>query len=181
MDTRLRNYYTDIVVLQLSRKLMFEGYTATVIPKIVKVCINVGTKNTTKDVKVMQYIYKNLIYITGQESFFTKSKRSVSNFKLRKNSYIGLKITLRGIIMYEFLDRLINIVLPKIRDFKGFSEHQFDSSGNFSFGISDHTVFPESIYSGIQSFGMDINVVTSYSSGLHSKYLLKLLNFPFLD
>jgi large subunit ribosomal protein L5 len=175
IDARLQNYYKDIVKLKIRKKFLL---TATA--KILKVCINIGTRNIVKDIKEMSNIYKDLILITGQKAFFTKAKKSISNFKLRKNTYIGIKITLRGTMMYEFLDRLINTALPKIRDFKGFTEKQFNKSANFSLGIAEYAVFPEiNLLEYNKKRGMNITIVTSCKNIVESKFLLRKFNFPF--
>lgn len=179
IDARLFNYYEDIIVPKLKKNFNISNKLS--IPRLVKICINVGTKNVFNDFKVMNSIYRDLLFITGQKGFFTKSRKSISNFKLRDNIYIGCKITLRRVLMYEFLDRLINIVLPKVKDFKGFSEKQFDEKSNLSLGIKECIVFPEIHYlDNNKIFGMNITIIISDSSITKAKFLLRSFNFPFL-
>ena len=179
IDTRLFNYYEDIIVPQFKKR--FNILNNLSIPRLTKICINIGTKNVLKDFKIINSIYRDLLFITGQKGFFTKSRKSISNFKLRNDLYIGCKITLRRALMYEFLDRLINIVLPRVKDFKGFSEKQFDKNSNFSFGIKECIVFPEIHYlQNNQVFGMNINIIISNNDIKNAKFLLRNFNFPFL-
>lgn len=179
IDSRLKNYYNDIVVFLFKNRFNIVNKFST--PKLKKICINIGTKNVVKDFKIMELIYKNLMLITGQKCFFTKSKKSISSFKLRKSIYIGCKITLRKVLMYEFLDRLINIALPQVKDFKGFSDTQFNDQLNFSLGIKEYIVFPEINYlESDKVSGMDITIVISSTTKEEAKFLLKNFNFPFL-
>lgn len=178
INTRLQDYYYDISITQLKNEFYLENKMR--VPKLEKICINIGTKNITNDLKIINVIYRDIMTMTGQRGFCTRAKKSIAGFKLKKGVYIGCKITLRKILMYEFLDRLINIALPRVRDFKGFRETQFDGCGNFSLGIKEYTIFPEINYIEIEKVkGMNIVIVTSTKQNKEARLLLETLNFPF--
>lgn len=152
------------------------------VPRIEKVVINMGIKDAASDSKVMDQIVAELMLITGQKPVVTKASKSIAAFKLRKGMPIGCKVTLRKKMMYEFLDRLINIALPRGKDFRGLSSKQFDGNGNFAFGLKEHIVFPEIDYDKITTIrGMGIVVVTNAKNNEESKALLEGFNVPFIS
>ena len=149
------------------------------IPKLQKVSLNVAIKAVDSDNKLLSYLTAQVSDIAGQKAVLTKSKKSISGFKLRENMAIGCMVTLRGKKMYEFLDRLIYIALPRIRDFRGLSAKGFNQSGHYSFGIKEHNVFLEVDLDNIlKVFGMNVTIVTSAKNKEESTYLLKKLNLP---
>ena len=179
MIPRLKElYYKEIqpaLKEQLGFKNTFQG------PKVLKVVINMGLGLDGADAKIMKSTEEDLGKITGQKPTITKFKKSVANFKTRKGTNAGLKVTLRGNKMYEFIDRLVNIALPRIKDFRGLSPKGFDKFGNYTFGIKEHIIFPEVNFDRIDKIrGLDIVVVISAISKEHSFALLEKLNFPFI-
>tara|TARA_B100000965_G_C19479236_1_gene707728 strand:+ start:386 stop:940 length:555 start_codon:yes stop_codon:yes gene_type:complete len=151
-------------------------------PKIYKVVLNMGLGLDGNDSKILKSCQEDLAKITGQAPVITKFKKSIANFKTRKNTNSGLKVTLRKNKMYEFLDRLINIALPRIKDFRGLNPNSFDNFGNYTFGIKEHIVFPEVNFDKVEKIrGLDITISIKSSSKDHSYELLKLINFPFLE
>ena len=149
-------------------------------PKIEKVVINMGLGLDGADSKILKASEEDMAKITGQKPIITKFKKSVANFKTRKGTNAGLKVTLRKDKMYEFLDRLVNIALPRIKDFRGLSAKGFDKFGNYTFGIKEHIIFPEVNFDKVDKIrGLDITIVTSSNNRDHSYELLKKLNFPF--
>ena len=177
MIPRLKELYTKQIRSELKEKFSFKNsYMA---PKIEKIVLNMGLGIDGNDNKILKSCEEDLSKITGQKPVITKFKKSISNFKTRKNSNSGLKVTLRKDKMYEFVDRLVNIALPRIKDFKGLSEKGFDKFGNYTFGIKEHIIFPEIDYDKIDKVkGMDITIVTSTKKNNEAKYLLKAFNFP---
>jgi large subunit ribosomal protein L5 len=153
------------------------------IPKIVKVSINMGVgKDAVADSKAIKAAFDELTRIAGQKPVITKAKKSIAGFKLREGQAIGCKVTLRGRRMYEFLERLTNIALPRVRDFRGISAKGFDSRGNYSMGLKEQIVFPEIDYDKIDKIrGMDITIVTTATNDNDAKELLKGFNFPFIE
>ena len=151
-------------------------------PKIYKVVLNMGLGLDGNDTKILKSCQEDLAKITGQAPVITRFKKSIANFKTRKNTNSGLKVTLRKNRMYEFLDRLINIALPRIKDFRGLNPKSFDKFGNYTFGIKEHTVFPEVNFDKVEKIrGLDITISIKTLSKEHSYELLKQMNFPFLD
>ncbi|WP_434414785.1 50S ribosomal protein L5 [symbiont of Argiope bruennichi] len=149
------------------------------VPKVTKIVVNVGMGKYLKDKNYFSQVVQDLATIFGQRPVITKAKKSVSNFKLRKGMDVGIKLTLRNKIMFDNLDKLINIIFPRIRDFDGFNKKSFNKFGNFSFGIKEHIVFPEIDFAKIDRiFGMDITIVTSSSSISDTLKLFKVYNFP---
>ena len=149
-------------------------------PKLEKVVLNMGLGLDVSDKKIMQSCEEDLGKIAGQKPVITKFKKSISNFKTRKGTIAGVKVTLRKDKMYEFVDRLVNIALPRIKDFKGLSEKGFDKFGNYTFGIKEHIIFPEVNFDKVEKIrGLDITIVISALNTDHSHELLKKLNFPF--
>ena len=179
MTPRLKElYYKEIqpsLKEQLGFKNTFQG------PKLVKIVINMGLGLDGADAKIMKSTEEDLGKITGQKPTVTKFKKSVANFKTRKGTNAGLKVTLRGNKMYEFIDRLVNIALPRIKDFRGLSPKGFDKFGNYTFGIKEHIIFHEVNFDRIDKIrGLDVVVVIAAINKDHSLALLEKLNFPFI-
>ena len=179
MTPRLKDLYYKEIQPQLKEKLGFKNTYMG--PKLEKVVINMGLGLDGADAKIMKSTEEDLSKITGQKPTITKFKKSVANFKTRKGTNAGLKVTLRGNKMYEFIDRLVNIALPRIKDFRGLSPKGFDKFGNYTFGIKEHIIFPEVNFDRIDKIrGLDVVVVISALSKEHSFALLEKLNFPFI-
>ena len=177
-EARLYTYYKDEVVDKLTKEFNYENVMA--VPKLQKIVINVGAGNAINDGKYLDTVVNNIGLITGQKPVKTKAKQSVSNFKLREGMPIGCKVTLRGKIMFEFLDRLINLSLPRTRDFQGVPNKSFDGRGNYTMGIKEHTIFPEINVDDINVVhGMDITFVTSAETDEEAFALLKHFGMPF--
>ena len=178
MTPRLKElYYKEI---QPSLKSQFGFKNLYMGPKIEKIVLNMGLGLDGNDSKILKSCEEDLAKITGQKPVITKFKKSVANFKTRKGSNSGLKVTLRKNKMYEFLDRLVNIALPRIKDFRGLSIKGFDKFGNYTFGIKEHIIFPEVNFDKVEKIrGLDITIVISSLNKDHSIELLKKLNFPF--
>ncbi|MEA1973861.1 MAG: 50S ribosomal protein L5 [Candidatus Cloacimonadota bacterium] len=150
------------------------------VPKLEKISVNIGVGKATENKGILTNAVADLTKITGQKPIITKAKRSISNFKLREGDAIGCKVTLRGTMMYEFFDRLVSIVMPRIRDFKGVPTKSFDGRGNYTLGLKEQTVFPEIDYDKVDAIrGMNITIVTSAENDEHSRELLRLLGMPF--
>jgi large subunit ribosomal protein L5 len=149
--------------------------------KLIKIVINMGLGIDGNDQKILKTCLDDLSQISGQRPVITKFKKSISNFKTRKDTNAGLKVTLRNDKMYEFIDRLVNIALPRIKDFKGLSQKGIDNSGNYTFGIKEHIIFPEVNFDKVDKIrGLDITIVTSAEESFHTLALLEELNFPFI-
>ena len=180
MTPRLKEIY--IKEIQPSLKSKFGYKNIYMGPKIYKVVINMGLGLDGNDSKILKSCQEDLAKITGQAPVITKFKKSIANFKTRKNTNSGLKVTLRKNKMYEFIDRLVNIALPRIKDFRGLSPNGFDKFGNYSFGIKEHIVFPEVNFDKVDKIrGLDITITIKTIDKNHSFELLKLLNFPFIE
>jgi len=178
MTPRLKELYYKEIQPALKEKLGFKNTYQG--PKVLKVVINMGLGLDGADAKIMKSTEEDLGKITGQKPTVTKFKKSVANFKTRKGTNAGLKVTLRGNKMYEFIDRLVNIALPRIKDFRGLSTNGFDKFGNYTFGVKEHIVFPEVNFDRIDKIrGLDITIQISSRSKDHSIELLNKLNFPF--
>jgi large subunit ribosomal protein L5 len=175
---RLKQYYDDVVGPKLKEQF---GYTSTMeIPRIVKVCLNQGIGQATQDKKLVDVFAGELTTIAGQKSVSTISRKDISNFKLRKNNPIGVRVTLRRERMYEFLDRLITVALPRVRDFQGVNDKSFDGRGNYSMGITEQIIFPEIDIDKITKInGMDITIVTTAKTDAEAFALLKEMGMPF--
>ena len=175
---RLRERYQSEVVPALRKEF---GYTNTMaVPKLTKVVVNMGLGEGTQNAKVVDTGAEELAKITGQKASVTRSKKSISQFKLRKNMPIGAMVTLRGPRMYEFIDRLIAIALPRVRDFRGVSPRGFDGRGNFTMGLRDQLIFPEIDYLKVdKARGMNISVVTTAKTDEEARRLLQLMGMPF--
>lgn len=177
---RLKEKYTKEVVQALKTK--FEYSSVMQVPKIDKICINKGMGIAVTDKKLIDVALEEITTITGQKAVSTKSKKAISNFKLREDQPIGVRVTLRGNTMYEFLDRLVSIALPRVRDFKGVSPKGFDGRGNYTLGVKEQIIFPEiSIDKVTKISGMDITFVTTAKSDEESFELLKALGMPFAN
>ena len=175
---RLKVKYTEEVAPALFKKF---GYTSTMqIPKIDKVVVNVGCGEAKENPKVLDAVAKDLGDITGQKAVITLAKKSVANFKLREGMPVGAKVTLRGEKMWEFLDRLFNVALPRVRDFRGINPNGFDGRGNYAMGIKEQLIFPEIEYDKIDKIrGMDIVICTTAKTDEEARELLTLVGAPF--
>jgi|TARA_B100001540_G_scaffold301393_1_gene307788 large subunit ribosomal protein L5 len=180
MQPRLKEIISKEINPSLKEKF---GYKNSYMgPQIYKVVLNMGLGIDGNDSKILKSCEEDLANITGQKPVITKFKKSIANFKTRKNTNSGLKVTLRKNKMYEFLDRLINIALPRIKDFRGLSSKGFDKFGNYSFGIKEHIVFPEVNFDKVEKIrGLDITIAIKSINKEHGFELLKKLNFPFIE
>src|SRR5690349_17985158 len=178
MAARLREHYLKKVVPSLQQEF---GYTNIMaVPKIDKVCVNIGLGEATGNAKLMDGAVNELMAIAGQRPVVTKARKSIANFKLREGMPIGTMVTLRGDRMYEFLDRLLNVALPRVRDFRGVSTKSFDGRGNYTLGIRDQLIFPEIDYSRVEKLkGMNICITTTAKTDAEGVALLKNLGMPF--
>ena len=180
MSPRLKELYFKEIQPALKSQFGFKNLYMG--PKIEKIILNMGLGLDGNDAKVLKSCEEDLAKITGQKPVVTKFKKSVANFKTRKGSNAGLKVTLRKNKMYEFLDRLVNIALPRIKDFRGLSPKGFDKNGNYTFGIKEHIIFPEVNFDKVDKIrGLDITVVIKSQKFDHSYELLKQFNFPFIE
>jgi large subunit ribosomal protein L5 len=179
VPARLFVHYKKEVVPQLMKRFQYNSIMQ--VPKLVKISINSGVGAATQDPKILDETVKELEAVTGQKVAITKSKKAISNFKLRENLAIGARVTLRRAIMYEFLDRLIAIALPRVRDFRGVSDKSFDGHGNYTLGIKEQIVFPEIDVDKVTRInGMDITFVTTAKTDAEAYELLKALGMPFV-
>jgi large subunit ribosomal protein L5 len=175
---RLREYYREQVVPRLRAELKIANVMQ--VPRIAKITVNMGVGEAVADKKVMDAAVADLTRITGQKPLVTKSRKAIASFKIRAGLAVGAKVTLRGRRMYEFLDRLINIAMPRIRDFRGVSPRSFDGRGNYSLGVKEQIIFPEIQYDQIdQVRGMDITITTTARDDRRGRALLEAFNFPF--
>ena len=178
MAARLKELYTSEVAPALMKK--FEYKSVMQIPKFDKIVINVGAGDAKENAKVIDAIITDLAAITGQKPIATYAKKSVANFKLREGMKIGVKVTLRGEKMYEFMDRLFNFALPRVRDFKGINPDAFDGRGNYALGLKEQLIFPEIEYDKVDKIrGMDICFVTTANTDAEAKEMLTLMGAPF--
>jgi large subunit ribosomal protein L5 len=174
----LEQYYRDTIVSQLKDSLGLANVMQ--VPKITKITVNMGVGEAVADKKIMDNAVGDLTKITGQKPLVTKARKSVATFKVRDGLAIGAKVTLRGARMYEFLDRLVNIAMPRIRDFRGVSARSFDGQGNYNFGVKEQIIFPEIAYDQIDAIrGMDITITTTARDDKSGRALLEAFNFPF--
>lgn len=175
---RLKERYNEQVVKTLMEKF---NYTSTMeVPKIEKIVINMGIGDAIANPKALEEAVNELTQIAGQKPVVTKAKKSIANFKLRQGMSIGCKVTLRGERMYEFLDKLVNIALPRVRDFRGVSKNSFDGRGNYTLGVKEQLIFPEINYDKINKVrGMDIVIVTTANTDEEGRELLKEMGMPF--
>jgi len=177
---RLKEKYLAEIVPALKQKFQFKSVMQ--VPKIQKICINKGIGAAVADKKLIDVGLEEISTISGQKAVATRSKKDISNFKLRNDQAIGVKVTLRGDKMYEFLDRLVNVALPRVRDFKGISDKGFDGRGNYTLGVKEQIIFPEISIDKVQKInGMDITFVTNANTDEESYELLKALGMPFVN
>ncbi len=175
---RLLDIYNDKIRKDLQAK--FNYTNPHQVPKIVKVSVNMGLGEGVSDNKAVEAAAGELTLITGQKAIITKAKKSIATFKLREGMPVGAKVTLRNRKMYEFLDRMINVAMPRLRDFRGFSHKSFDGNGNYTFGLKEHIVFPEVEYDKVDKVrGMDITIVTTAKNAVEAQALLEAFNMPF--
>ncbi len=175
---RLREFYEKTAVPKLKQDLGVQNVMQ--IPKITKITVNMGVGEAVADKKAMDGAVSDLTALTGQKPVVTKSRMAIASFKLRAGVPVGARVTLRGARMYEFLDRLINVAMPRIRDFRGVSARSFDGRGNYTFGVKEQIIFPEIAYDQVDAIrGMDITITTSARDDREGRALLESFNFPF--
>ncbi len=178
MSARLKELYNDEIIEALTKKFGYKNVME--VPKLDKIVINMGVGEAKENAKLLESAVKDMETITGQKAVLTKAKNSVANFKIREGMAIGCKTTLRGEKMYEFLDRLVNLALPRVRDFRGVNPNAFDGRGNYALGIKEQIIFPEIEYDKIdKTRGMDIIFVTTAKTDEEARELLRLFNMPF--
>ena len=176
--SRLRDFYNTEIIPEMTKKFSYTNKLA--VPKIEKIIIKMGVGAAKENAKVLDGAVKDMATIYGQKTLVTKAKKSVANFKLREGMNIGCKVTLRGDRMYEFADRLINIALPRVRDFRGVKANSFDGRGNYTMGIKEQLIFPEIEYDKVDKIrGMDIVFVTTAKTDEEARELLRLFGMPF--
>jgi large subunit ribosomal protein L5 len=179
MIPRLKEQYDQKIIVDLQKKFSLKN--KSMVPKFLKVVLNMGLGADANDKKKIQNCVEDMSLISGQKPIVTKFKKSISNFKTRKGSAAGVKVTLRSSKMYEFIDRLVNIALPRIKDFNGLNPKAFDKFGNYSFGIKEHIIFPEINFDKVDRIrGMDITIVTNSNRKETTFALLEAANFPFI-
>tara|TARA_B100001996_G_C18604921_1_gene571389 strand:+ start:35 stop:598 length:564 start_codon:yes stop_codon:yes gene_type:complete len=179
MIPRLKDQYDKTIVENIQKK--FSMKNKLMVPKLVKIVLNMGLGKDSTDKKIIQNCIEDLSMISGQKPILTKYKKSISNFKTRKGAVAGVKVTLRNKKMYEFIDRLVNIALPRIKDFRGLNISGFDKFGNYTFGIKEHIIFPEISFDKVDRIrGMDITLVINSKEKKYTLALLEELNFPFI-
>ena len=175
---RLKDYYTNEVVSTLMDRFQYKSVMQ--VPRLEKIIINMGVGEAKENPKFLESAMEDLSVISGQKPVITKAKKSVAAFKLREGMSIGTKVTLRGNRMYEFLDRLVNVALPRVRDFRGVSDKSFDGRGNYALGIKEQLIFAEINYDKVDKVrGMDIIIVTTAQSDEEAKELLRMMGMPF--
>jgi len=178
MTPRLLEKYRKEIAPGLMQKFGFKNKLRA--PRLEKIVVNMGVGQAAQDIKLLEQAAAELAQITGQKPVITKARKAISNFKIRKGASVGCKVTLHGFRMYEFLDRLISVALPRIRDFRGISQHSFDADGNYSLGINEQTIFPEiDIDKVSRPQGMNITIVTTAKTVALARELLKTFGLPF--
>jgi large subunit ribosomal protein L5 len=177
---RLKQFYDEVVVPQLMKQF---SYTSVMqVPKISKITLNMGVGEAVADKKVLNFAIEDMVRISGQKPVTTLARKSIAGFKIREGWPIGCKVTLRRQRMYEFLDRLVTVTLPRVRDFRGLSAKSFDGTGNYSFGLTEQIVFPEIDFDKIDTIrGLDISISTTAKTDAEAKALLEAFNFPLKD
>ena len=176
--SRLKDLYNDEIVAAMTKKFGYKNVME--VPKLDKIVLNMGVGEAKENAKLLENAVKDMETITGQKAVLTKAKNSVANFKIREGMAIGCKTTLRGDKMYEFLDRLVNLALPRVRDFRGVNPNAFDGRGNYALGIKEQIIFPEIEYDKVDKVrGMDIIFVTTAKTDEEARELLTLFNMPF--
>ena len=177
LKPRLKDKFKDEIVPEMVKEFKFKNNL--MVPKVVKTVVNIGLGEALDSSNVVQIVSRDLQLITGQKPIERKAKKSIANFKLREGQVIGLSVTLRGDRMWFFLDRLLNIALPRVRDFRGLDKKSFDGNGNYSIGVKEQIIFPEIDYDNIDTIrGLDITITTSASSDAEALALLQAFNFP---
>lgn len=175
---RLLKRYRDEITPEMMK--LFNYKNRLEVPKLTKIVVNVGLGEATQDIKILESAMNEISVITGQKPVITKAKKAIANFKIRRGSSIGCKVTLRRAYMYEFLDRLISIAIPRVRDFRGLSANSFDQQGNYSFGLNEQVIFPEvDVDKIVKVHGMDITIATSAGTPKEAFELLRLFGMPF--
>ncbi len=178
MSSRLKDMYKNEIVDAMIKKFGYKNVME--VPKLDKIVVNMGVGEAKENAKVLEAAVGDMEIITGQKAIITKAKHSIANFKIREGQSIGCKTTLRGDKMYEFLDRLVNLALPRVRDFRGVSANSFDGRGNYALGIKEQIIFPEIEYDKVDKVrGMDIIFVTTAKTDEEARELLRLFNMPF--
>ena len=176
--SRLKDFYEAEIIPEMTKKFSYKNKLA--VPKLEKIIINMGVGEARENAKVLDGAVNYMTIISGQKPMITKAKKSIANFKLREGMNIGCKVTLRGARMYEFADRLINIALPRVRDFRGVKANSFDGRGNYTMGIKEQLIFPEIEYDKVDKIrGMDIVFVTTAKTDEEARELLRLFGMPF--
>jgi len=177
---RLKQYYNEVVVPKLMNQFSYQSTMQ--VPKITKITLNMGVGESVADKKVMNFALDDMARISGQKPVATLARKSIAGFKIREGWPIGCKVTLRRQRMYEFLDRLVSVTLPRVRDFRGLSAKSFDGTGNYSFGLNEQIVFPEIDFDKIDTIrGLDISISTTAKTDAEAKALLEAFNFPLKD
>ena len=178
MNARLKERYIKEIIPQMQSRFGYKN--ALAVPRLSKIVVNMGVGEAVSEHKVLEDAIKELSIITAQKPIVRRAKKAISNFKIRKGQPVGIKVTLRKVRMYEFFDRLINVALPRIRDFRGLSKESFDRGGNYSLGITEHIIFPEIEYDKIERMqGMDITICTTAKTKKEAFGLLGLFGMPF--
>ena len=178
MSSRLKEIYKNEIVDAMVKKFGYKNVME--VPKLDKIVVNMGVGETKENAKVLEMAVSDMETITGQKAIVTKAKNSVANFKIREGQSIGCKTTLRGDKMYEFMDRLVNLALPRVRDFRGVNPNSFDGRGNYALGIKEQIIFPEIEYDKVDKVrGMDVIFVTTAKTDEEARELLRLFNMPF--
>lgn len=176
--SRLKTIYSEEIVDAMIKKFGYKNIME--VPKLDKIVVNMGVGEAKENAKILESAARDLEIITGQKPILTKAKKSIANFKIREGMAIGCKVTLRGEKMYDFLDRLINLALPRVRDFRGVNPNAFDGRGNYSLGIREQLIFPEIEYDKVDKVrGMDVIFVTTAKTDEEARELLRLFNMPF--
>lgn len=175
---RLIKFYQEKVVPQLKKDFNYKNINQ--VPRLKKIVLNIGLGEATQNAKIIDYALEHLKMIAGQKPVVTRAKKSISNFKLKEGAPIGVAVILRRQMMYEFFDRLVNVALPRVRDFRGVPEKGFDGRGNYTMGVKEQLIFPEIHYDMVEKIlGMNITIVTDAKSNEEGKSLLKLMGMPF--
>ena len=176
--SRLQDHYQNVIVPEMVQKF---GYKSVMeVPRLTKITLNMGVSEAVNDKKVMEHAVSDLTKIAGQKPVVTKSRKAIAGFKIRENVPIGCMVTLRGVRMFEFLDRFVTVALPRVRDFRGISGRSFDGRGNYNIGVKEQIIFPEIEYDKIDALrGMNISITTSAKSDEECKALLAAFRFPF--
>ena len=180
MASRLKAYYQETVLPKLTEEFQYTNLHQ--VPKLTKITVNRGLGEASQNAKALESSLKELATITGQQPVVTRAKKAIAGFKLREGMPVGLKVTLRADRMYDFLDRLVNLSLPRIRDFRGISPNSFDGRGNYSLGLKEQLIFPEVEYDSIDQIrGMDISIITTANTDEEGRALLKAFGMPFRE